>query len=107
MLFHDAHHIFVFLLGDVGFLFIEVLMVSLIIHHVLSEREKKAMIKKLNMVIGAFFSETGTSLLKKIISFDTQASTLSEKLTVDAKWSANDFERIEEVLAKKDFDFRI
>ena len=60
-IFRDSHHIFIYMLGDVAFVFIEVLMVTLIIHHLLAEREKRAMLKKLNMVIGAFFSETSSN----------------------------------------------
>ena len=35
-LFRDAHHIFIYLVGDVAFVPIEVLMVTLIIHRLLS-----------------------------------------------------------------------
>ena len=74
VIFRDSHHIFIYLVGDIAFVFIEVLMVTLIIHHLLAEREKRAMLKKLNMVIGAFFSEVGTSLLEYFRDFDTNAS---------------------------------
>lgn len=57
LFFRDPHHIFLYLIGDIAFVFIEVLLVTLIIHQLLSRREKQAMLKKLNMVIGAFFSE--------------------------------------------------
>ena len=40
-LFRDIHHILVFLIEDIAFLFIEVLLVTLIIHKVLDSREKK------------------------------------------------------------------
>lgn len=40
-------------------------MVTVIIHRLLVEREKPAMLQKMNMVIGAFFSEVGTALLKR------------------------------------------
>ena len=53
----DAHHIFIYLIGDIAFVFIEVLLVTLIIHQLLSEREKRARLEKLNMVIGVFFSK--------------------------------------------------
>lgn len=63
-LFHDAHHIWVYLVGDIAFVPIEVLMVTIIIHEVLNLREKRAKLKKLNMVIGSFFAEAGNPLLK-------------------------------------------
>ena len=49
VIFRDSHHIFIYLVHDVAFVFIEVLIVSLIIHQILSERERQAVLKKLNM----------------------------------------------------------
>ena len=99
-IFRDAHHIFIYLIGDIAFVFIEVLLVTLIIHHILSEREKQAMLKKLNMVIGAFFSEVGTPLLKYFSKFDTNAEQLSKHLIVDSNWSPEHFTQMQEVLKK-------
>ena len=56
IIFRDAHHMFLYMVGDVAFVFVEVLLVTLILHQILSERDKRSMLKKLNMVIGAFFS---------------------------------------------------
>lgn len=69
LLFHDAHHIFIYLLGDIAFVPIEVLLVTLIIHRLLVSHEKRAMMNKLNMVIGAFFSEVGSEAIRRILSF--------------------------------------
>lgn len=41
-IFHDAHHIFIYFVGDVAFVFIEVLLVTLIIHQILSGDIKRA-----------------------------------------------------------------
>ena len=60
LIFRDAHHVFIFLLGDIAFVPIEVLLVTLILHRLLTSREKRALLNKLNMVIGTFFSEVGT-----------------------------------------------
>jgi hypothetical protein len=71
MIFRDLHHIFIFMVGDVAFVFIEVLLVTLVIHGMLEEKEKKTRLKKVNMVIGAFFSEVGTRLLEKLAIRDS------------------------------------
>jgi hypothetical protein len=102
-LFRDSHHIFIYLVGDIAFVFIEVLMVTLIIHHLLAEREKRAMLKKLNMVIGAFFSEVGMSLLELFCGFDTKAREISERLLVDNKWSPEHFAQMQTVLCNHDY----
>ena len=101
--FRDAHHIFIYLVGDIAFVFIEVLMVTLIIHQVLSEREKRAMRQKLNMVIGAFFSEVGTALLEYFRVFDVNAKAISRRLLVNAEWSPEHFDKVEHVLANHEY----
>jgi len=64
LIFRDAHHIFIYLVGDIAFVFVEVLLVTIIIHHVLHEWEKQSHLKKLNMVIETFFSDFGKNLNK-------------------------------------------
>jgi hypothetical protein len=105
IIFRDAHHIFIYLLGDVAFVFVEVLLVTLIIHQVLSEREKRAMLKKLNMVIGAFFSEAGMPPLKYFWAFDAEAESFGRHLNIDNEWTDEHFDRMEEIL--KDREFKI
>jgi hypothetical protein len=78
LLFRDAHHIFIYLVGDIAFVFIEVLMVTLIIHRLLEFREKKARLKKMNMVIGAFYSEVGSKLLGIISQCDPNIKAIHE-----------------------------
>jgi hypothetical protein len=92
LIFRDAHHIFIYLVGDIAFVFFEVLMVTLIIHRVLDERDKKQRLIKLNMVIGAYFSEIGTSLLATISRYDTTRDRLANKLLVNNKWSGQFFQ---------------
>ena len=91
LIFRDAHHIFIYLLGDVAFVFIEVFLVTLIIHRVLDERERKLRLTRLNMVIGAFFSDTGTRLLATLSNSDPSCGDLAEKLIINNKWSAQSF----------------
>lgn len=103
VIFRDAHHIFIYLVGDIAFVFIEVLLVTLIIHHLLSQREKRAMLKKLNMVIGAFFSEVGTDLLKFFTGFDKNAEQISKHLIVGNEWSPEHFTQMQTVLSSHDY----
>ena len=91
LLFRDAHHIFIYLIGDIAFVFFEVLLVTLIIHQLLSEREKKARLEKLNMVIGAFFSEVGITLLTYFSDFDPRLDQIRGELIVTKDWSDREF----------------
>ncbi len=90
-LFRDAHHIFIYLVGDIAFVPIEVLLVTFIIHRLLTQREKRAMLEKLNIVIGAFFSEVGTALLNSFSSFDPESQRVKNELVVEGNWSDREF----------------
>jgi len=81
-IFRDSHHIFLYLIGDIAFVFFEVLLVTLVLHQLLHYREKKALLNKLNMVIGAFFSEVGRELLKTFSDFDTEAFKITQSLVI-------------------------
>jgi len=98
LIFRDARHLLSYMIGDVAFVFIEVLMVTLIIHEVLSLREKRAIMEKLNMVIGAFFSEVGTALLKIFSQLDPESAGLREGLVLSAHTSASDFSALKQRL---------
>jgi hypothetical protein len=103
VIFRDAHHIFLYMVGDVAFVFVEVLLVTVIIHQILSEREKRSMLKKLNMVIGAFFSEVGTPLLQYFGGFDTNAAKISKHLIVGEDWSPEHFTKMRTVLENHEY----
>jgi hypothetical protein len=98
LIFRDAHHIFIYMIGDIAFVFIEVLMVTLIIHGVLSLREKRAIMDKLNMVIGAFFSEVGTNLLRVFSNLDQGSATLRHGLILSQETSESDFSSLRQSL---------
>ena len=92
LIFRDAHHIYIYLLSDFAFLPLEVILVGLIIDRILSWREKQAMLGKMNMVVGVFFSEMGTRLLAELLpGFDR--SQIIAGLGVRPNWDANDFRR--------------
>lgn len=87
---------------DLAFIPINVLIVSLVLNRVLVVREKAILINKLNMVIGAFFSEVGTDLLQRLASFDTSIEHTREHLRFDASWTAKDFAFARGELAEHD-----
>jgi len=94
LIFQDKYHIFIYLLGDIGFVFVEVLLVTLVLHQLLHYREKKSMLNKLNMVIGAFFSEIGTDLLKTFSGFDKEARKITEQLVFNNAWTEKEFAKV-------------
>jgi hypothetical protein len=65
--FYNGRDLIFYMLIDLAFLPIEVLVVGLIVEKLLSRRAKSAIAQKLNMVIGAFFSEMGTPFLARLL----------------------------------------
>ena len=104
-IFHDAHHIFIYMLGDIAFLFLDVLLVILFIERILARREKKSIFKKLNMVIGTFFSEVGLELLTRFSKFVDNRAELEKKLRIQAKWTQKDFAAA--MNASSNFNYKI
>ena len=90
-IFKTPRDTFFYLFQDLAFVPISVLMVTMIISEVLNLREKQSLMRKLNMVIGAFFSEVGTVLLKSFQDFDLHYENLRTNLLVNAGWSNQDF----------------
>lgn len=102
-IFRDVHHILNYFIVDIAFVPIEVLLVTLIIHQLLSEREKRARLEKLNMVIGAFFSEVGTKGLTYFSDFDPQLDKIRKELVVTNDWSEQEFFSVRKRLKHYDY----
>lgn len=107
LIFRDAHHIFIYLIGDIAFVFIEVLLVTLIIHRVLEERAKKARLEKINMVIGAFFSQVGTKLLGTLARWDPKVDRIQQVLAVERHSTEKKFGAILRCLREHDYDIEV
>jgi hypothetical protein len=93
LIFHDVHHIFIYLVGDLAFLPLEVLLVVLIIERVLARREKQEKMQKMNMVVGAFFSEVGNFLLGSLITCFINRAEISQHLNIKGTWTKKDFRK--------------
>ena len=89
-----------YLIQDLAFVPISVLLVTLIIDKLLSSREKKSMMRKLNMVIGVFYSEVGTDLMKDCFNFDTNIENVRNTMSVTGEWTDADYTRAEKELKR-------
>jgi hypothetical protein len=107
LIFHDARHIFIYLLGDIAFIPIQVLLVTLIIENLLNIREKKSKMAKLNMVIGTFFSDTGTRLAKSFFQLDPDAEGIRGQLVIKDDWTNERFASAVNLLRKHKYDLQI
>ena len=62
--------------------------------------------QKLNMVIGAFFSDVGTDLLRAFAVFDLESEQFGQDLKMNSSWSSSDFERVKKRLKEIELDVK-
>ncbi len=81
--------------------------VASIAETVLNRREKQERLEKLNMVIGAFFSEVGTPLLRAFADADPNLAGLREACRITPSWGAEDFAALQARLASHAYTITI
>jgi hypothetical protein len=94
LIFHDVHNFFFYFLLDIAFVPIEVLIVTLIINGLLAERERKPRLQKMNMIVGAFFTEIGTKLLTILTDCDPGLEVIRGQLLISGQWTDQEFNKI-------------
>ena len=105
VIFDDAHHLFIFMLGELAFLPLEVFIVGLGIEKIMEKREKLHLIEKLNMIIGVFFTEVGTELIEKLTLCDYNMCKFKGNLKITKEWTDRDFK--EAIEMSKNYNFQI
>jgi hypothetical protein len=105
LIFRNPHEMFFLMLEDIGFMFLNVLVVILLIERLLTRREKRLIFKKLNMVIGTFYSVVGLELLARFSRCGRGCESLKKDLNILPSWSHKDFEKA--AAAAKDFKYEL
>lgn len=90
--FQNPHDTIFYLMQDLAFVPIQVLLISMLINRILSLREKQALLKKLNMLIGVFFSEVGTRLVELCSDFESNSIDLKKSLLINESWNKHQFQ---------------
>jgi hypothetical protein len=80
-------------LGNLAFLPVYVIFVAVMFEQIMHERERQAIMSKLNMVIGVFFSEVGNRLLRELSTYVVVCDTIRQALHVTPQWKDADFRR--------------
>lgn len=78
-------------LGNLAFLPVYIMVVTLTLEQILKERERQTLRRKLNMVIGVFFSEVGTRLFRELAGYLVRNDVLRASLQVSQQWQERDF----------------
>jgi hypothetical protein len=89
--FHRPDETGFYLLQDLAFLPVQVLLVTIIFDRLMNRREQETRLNKMNMVIGAFFAEAGTELLRRLLAFDSGVGAISPAMMIQADWPPRRF----------------
>ncbi len=92
VLLGDPQNTYFYIFNALGFLPINVLLVTLILNKMLTVKSKRERMEKINMVIGTYFSEVGTQLLAYLSDRDPNLHQVRSKFLVSGKWSDQEFD---------------
>ena len=106
-LFRDLNFIERYLLAQLGFLPISVLLVTLVLNKLMVRREKMERLEKLNIVVGTFFAELGKDLLRYLSKYDKKIENIARDLMNVENFDDSDFERVKSKLVKRKYDIDI
>jgi hypothetical protein len=92
-LFGKAEEIEFWLLMETAFLPIQVLLVGLILERLLARHDRRQRLRKMNMVIGVFFSELGTRLLGDLAASLDNRAAVTDVIGIAGNWSEAEYRR--------------
>jgi len=103
-IFRDFSFIARYVIAQLGFTPISVILVTLILNKLIGRREKQERLKKLNMVIGVFFGEAGIELLRSFVFHDKNMPLMLERIKSPATWDESDYNIMLDYMNKGEFD---
>lgn len=87
-----------YVFNSLGFLPISAFLVTIILNELLTMRSRRERLEKLNMVIGTFFSEVGTTLLAGISDCDPGLDNIRKRLLIRDTWQDQEFDDLKAFL---------
>ena len=102
-IFHKPENTAFYIFQDLAFLPLQVAIVTLFLDNLISAREKKERLKKMNMAINTFFGEMGTDAILIFREFAVDDEELKEQLAITVRWTNSDFDKARKTVSAYDF----
>jgi len=96
-----------YVFNSLGFLPISAFLVTIILNELLTMRSRRERLEKLNMVIGTFFSEVGTTLLAGISDCDPGLDNIRKRLLIRDTWQDQEFDDLKAFLESYRYEVEI
>jgi len=92
-----------YILIDLAFIPLDILVITLVIESIISNKEKESFLEKLDMILGVFFSEIGTDFLAKFSKINQCEGTFQQKLCNIGKWEDKEYKIFLNNIKEKNF----
>jgi len=96
-----------YIFNALGFLPINVLLVTIVLNKLLAVRSRRERMEKMNMVIGTFFSEVGNELIARIARTDPAIDRIKSSLIVGNDWDAKAFAEVRKTVTGHEYTIDI
>lgn len=106
-IFNSARDTMFYLFQDLAFLPVQVFLVTIVLNQFIIARERRQRLRKLNMIIGVFFSQAGTEFLKRLSYFDSQIQTMQQQLVINADWSKEKFSEVKTYFSRRSYEIKL
>lgn len=90
--FHTPGDTLFYFLQDLAFLPVQLVLVTLLVNNLLTVREKKDRLNKMNMAVGAFFGEVGIEMLARLLPMNRRTEPVPPSLNLELDWNKRDFQ---------------
>ncbi|MDR2830082.1 MAG: hypothetical protein LBB45_03440 [Methanobrevibacter sp.] len=105
--FHDPEHVIFYMVIDLAFVPIDILIVVLVIESVIDRKEKEAVLDKLEMLMNIFFSEIGNHLLSNFSEINQKREELLNFLDSLECLESNELRGFMKNLRRSDYPFEL
>ena len=91
LIFGDGEEIIAYLWKHIGFIPIDILIVALVLEEIMGRKEHEAILEKIDMLMGTFFSEIGNDLINELSKVN-QNKAKTEDLKAIRSWDEKDYD---------------
>jgi hypothetical protein len=91
LIFRDTRQLLIQLVDNLAFIPISVFIVVVVLGRLIARQEKLQILHKLNMVVGAFFSEVGNTLIHRLLNAYERNEEISKSFSIDGSWTRERF----------------
>lgn len=100
----DPEEVVAYLWKQIGFIPVNILIVALLLDGIMSKKEREAILEKLDMLMGTFFTEIGNDLISEISKANKNKSKTKDLKSIK-NWTDKDYENKLKELRDSPIDF--